>query len=123
MSAGIGKAPSVSDRVWHCRCLARALKLTEQMLAHADRDEWEQVAEVELERREDLTASFSRAVPPGDAELVAEAMAALLHLNEELMSKLKIARTAALAQGRELAGKREAVNSYLQVGSSPATGG
>ncbi|MDZ7783999.1 MAG: flagellar protein FliT [Halioglobus sp.] len=118
MTAGIATKPSVSDQVWHCRCLARALKLTEQMLAHADRGEWEQVARVELERREDLTASFSRAVPPGDAELVAEAMAALLHLNEELMSKLKVARTAALAQGRELAGKREAVTSYLQVESS-----
>ena len=41
------------------------------------------MAKRELERREDLAACFSDPVPAADVELVAQAMAALLHLNEE----------------------------------------
>lgn len=106
---------ALSDQVRHCKRLAQALKLTEQMLEHAEKDEWQRVTELEIERRDDLTACFSRQIPPADAELVAQAMAALLHLNEELMSRLKVARSAAMAQGRELSSKRQAVNSYRAV--------
>jgi len=42
-------------------------------------------------------------------------MAALLHLNEELMSKLKIARTAVMEQGREFSRQRSAASSYREV--------
>ncbi|MCB1843407.1 MAG: flagellar protein FliT [Halioglobus sp.] len=106
---------ALSDQVRHCKRLAQALKLTEQMLAHAEKDEWQRVTELEVERRDDLVACFSREIPPADTELVAQAMAALLHLNEELMSRLKLARSAAMAQGRELSNKRQAVNSYRAV--------
>ncbi|MCR9104333.1 MAG: flagellar protein FliT [Gammaproteobacteria bacterium] len=104
-----------SDQMRHCQRLAQALKLTERMLRHAENDEWQQVTELEVERREDLNACFSGQIPPVDAELVAQAMAALLHLNEELMSRLKVARSTAMAQGRELSTKRQAVDSYRAV--------
>lgn len=108
----------LADQRLHCRRLARALQLTEKMLAHAERDEWEEVILVEQERRDDLTACFAEPIVRGDEELVAEAMAALLHLNEQLMSRLRNARSQALAQGRELAGRREALDSYRAVESA-----
>ena len=108
---------STSDQVKQCRRLAQVLTLTRQMLVHAERGEWEQVAEQEVARREDLTACFSDSVPAADTELMAQAMAALLHLNEELMSKLKLARDKVMEQGREFTHNRNAVGSYRAVGT------
>ena len=103
------------DQVAQCQRLASVLTLTKQMLVHADNGEWEQVAEQELGRRDDLAACFSDMSPSADAELIAEAMAALLHLNEELMSKLKVARLAVIEQGREYKRNRNAMTSYQAV--------
>ena len=112
------QSKSKSDQVQQCRRLAHVLSLTKQMLGHADKGEWEQVTEIELERREDLLACFSGTMPAQDAELVAQAMATLLHLNEELMAKLKVARAAVMAQGQEISRSRNAVNSYRVVDAS-----
>lgn len=109
------KPRPLPDRDHHGVRLARALELTEKMLGHAQRDEWEQVILVEQERRDHLNAFFALPIPRGEEDLVAEAMAALLHLNEELMSKLRKARSQAMSQGRELSGRRQAVNSYRAV--------
>lgn len=106
---------STSEQLEHCQRLAQVLTLTKNMLAHADKGEWEQVAERELERREDLAACFSDSAPAADAELFAEAMAALLHLNEELMAKLKVARDVVMMQGREHTRNLNAVGSYQEV--------
>lgn len=103
------------DQAAQCQRLANVLTLTKKMLVHADNGEWEQVAEQELNRRDDLAACFSDLAPAADAELIAEAMAALLHLNEELMSKLKVARSAVMEQGREHKHNRNALTSYQAV--------
>ena len=109
---------AVSDQEQQCRRLAHVLGLTKQMLVHADEGEWEQVTEIEQERREDLIACFSKTMLAQDTQLVAEAMATLLHLNEELMAKLKVARDAVMAQGQEITRSRNAVNSYHVVDAS-----
>jgi len=109
------QAQSATGQVQQCRRLAQVLTLTKQMLSLAEEGEWEQVAEHELERREDLAMCFSDTNPAADAELIAEAMAALLHLNEELMSRLKVARTEVMEQGREFTRQRSAANSYREV--------
>jgi hypothetical protein len=108
----------ISDKLEQCRRLAHVLELTKEMLVHADNGEWEQVTEMELLRRDDLMLCFSKSMPAGDTQLVAEAMATLLHLNEELMAKLKVARSAVMAQGLEFAKNRDAVSSYQAVGAS-----
>ena len=106
---------SAPEQVAQCQRLAHVLTLTKQMLVHADNGEWEQVAEQELGRRDDLAACFSDMAAAADAELIAEAMAALLHLNEELMSKLKVARSVVMEQGREYKRNRNAMTSYQAV--------
>ena len=96
----------------NCRRLARVLTLTKQMLVHGEEGEWEQVTALELERRDDMATCFSDAALVGDNELIAEAFATLLHINEELMAKVKIAREEVMVQGRELNRVRGAVNCY-----------
>ena len=49
---------TVSEEVQRCRRLALVLGMTREMLTLADNGEWEQVAQRELERREDLMACF-----------------------------------------------------------------
>lgn len=109
---------ALSTQAGQCRRMAHVLTLTKQMLSLAEDDQWDRVADIELLRRDDLRACFSDTVPVADAELMAEAMAALLSLNEELMAKLRVARSEVLALGRERMHKRSAVDSYQEIGSS-----
>ncbi len=102
-----------------CKQLAQVLTLTKRMLILAGDGQWDEVAECEIERRGDLAACFNDNYPAADADLYAEAMAALLHLNEELMSKLKVARNEVLEQGREYSRQVGALNSYREVGANP----
>ncbi|MFT4823243.1 MAG: hypothetical protein ACI9DH_000724 [Halioglobus sp.] len=105
-----------AGQVDHCRRLAHVLSLTKTMLSLAEDGKWDEVAERELERREDLAACFSdTAAAASDAEVFAEAMAALLHLNEELMAKLKVARDIVMAEGRKHTRNRNALGSYRDI--------
>lgn len=106
---------SLSSQVRHCRRLAKVLTVTRQMLVSAEEGDWDTVADMESQRREDLVACFAQPVPLGDTELVAEAMATLLHLNEELMAKLRVARSAVMAQGMDFTKSRQALSTYHAV--------
>jgi hypothetical protein len=103
-----------------CQRLAGVLTMTRDMLASAEAGDWEQVAELERQRREDLKACF--ATPPSQehGELVAEALAVILHLNEELMTRLREARAAVLDQGVAQVRTRAAIGEYRTVKGAPA---
>ncbi len=105
------------EKLSQCRRLAHVLTLTRDMLALADAGDWDAVASLEQARREDLSACFSGTQDPGQAELVAEALAAILHLNEELMARLTAARELALEQGVAQARTRAALSHYESVKS------
>ena len=105
----------LSDQARQCRRLANVLTLTKQMLVHADKGEWENVTELELERRDDLSTCFAESTSIADSVLIAEAIAALLHLNEELMAKLKTAREVVMAQGIEYSRNLSAVGNYQAI--------
>lgn len=111
----VAQEQGLSDQAMQCRRLAHVLTLTKQMLVHADKGEWEHVTELEVERRDDLTTCFAESASIADSVLIAEAIAALLHLNEELMSKLKTARDVVMEQGIEYSRNRSAVGSYQAV--------
>ncbi|MEZ5529432.1 MAG: flagellar protein FliT [Porticoccaceae bacterium] len=95
-----------------CRDLASALTLTQRMLELARENDWAPVSELETQRREHLSGCFDFRGVAADSALIAEAVAALLHLNEELMSLLKTARSEVMDQGRQFALKRKAADSY-----------
>lgn len=109
---------SATAQAAQCKRLAYVLGLTQDMLRLADDGDWDKVARLEQDRREDLIDCFAQARPAGDAELVAQAMATLLHLNEELMAKLKAARSSVMEQGAEFTKNRSAASSYAAVDAS-----
>lgn len=107
------------DSSGQCRQLADVLTATRQMLEHAGAGEWDQVTDLERARREQLEQCFSDSIAPQHSELVSEALAVMLHLNEELMSLLTAAREAVLDEGVQQARRRSALGSYQDVQGAP----
>lgn len=102
-------------QVSQCASLAKVLNCTQDMLSLAEEGQWEKVAALELSRRDELNACFARQVPVQDAQLMAEAVAALLHLNEELMARLAKARTRSMEEGIAISRGRNAMGQYSAV--------
>jgi hypothetical protein len=97
------------------RLLAAVIKTTRNMLALAEDKAWDAVADLEVLRREDLKRCFDIPVGEDQGELVAEALAVILHLNEELMSRLQVARDVAREEGSAQARTLEAVVEYQSM--------
>lgn len=113
------EASDSAQALTQCRRLARVLTVTREMVALAEAGDWDAVAGLEQSRRDDLARCFAEAVSPQHAELVAEALAAILHLNEEMMAKLASARDAVLQQGVAQVRTRSAIDRYQSVQSQP----
>jgi hypothetical protein len=97
------------------RLLASVIKTTRTMLDLARQQEWDAVAELERLRREDLTRCFAIPASDDQGELLAEALAVLLHLNEELMSKLVLAKDKLSNEGKTEARQLHAVGEYERM--------
>ena len=97
------------------RLLATVIKTTRNMLVLAEQEAWDAVADLEVLRREDLKRCFEIPVQDDKGELVAEALAVLLHLNEELMNQLKTARDAVGEEGNTQVRNLEAVGEYQKI--------
>lgn len=100
--------------------LAGVLTMTREMVELAGRGDWDSVAELERVRRDDLQQCFLDPLSADQGELVAEALAVMLHLNEELMALLAGARDAVLEQGARQVRTRSALGEYDQVKHSIA---
>lgn len=97
------------------RLLATVIKTTRNMLALAEDEAWDAVADLEVLRREDLKRCFEIPVVEDQGELVAEALAVILHLNEELMSQLKTARDQVAEEGNTQVRNLEAASVYQKM--------
>ena len=97
------------------RLLATVIQTTRNMLALAEDEAWDAVADLEVLRREDLKRCFEIPVVEDQGELVAEALAVILHLNEELMSRLEVARDVVREEGSAQARPLEAVVEYQSI--------
>lgn len=104
-----------SERVTQTQQLAAVLEQTRDMVALARDGEWDRVAELERGRRDGLQQCFADPVSEEQGELVAEALAVILHLNEELMALLGDARDSVLASGIQQSRTRAAVGTYQDV--------
>jgi hypothetical protein len=91
------------------------IKTTRNMLALAEQEAWDAVADLEVLRREDLKRCFDIPVQEDKGELLAEALAVLLHLNEELMSQLKNARDQVAEEGNTQVRNLEAAGEYQKI--------
>ena len=93
--------------------LAYLLKLTESMLEHARRGEWHYLEELELQRSLELKECFHW---QGDnqSELIAEALATLLQLNENLIEVVRFAREKLVSQQEADYHRVNAVKAYMR---------
>ncbi|MDA9799242.1 flagellar protein FliT [Luminiphilus sp.] len=98
------------------RLLADVIKQTREMLASARSEDWNTVAEMEIVRRETLRHCFESPMLEHCNEIVAEALAVILHLNEELVSELSAARGQTLEASLSSKKSLIAVNEYHNVG-------
>jgi hypothetical protein len=71
--------------------LARVLKVTEQMLEHANAGNWELVEELEAHRSIELQECFATQ-DDTPSELVAEALEALVYLNDQVVQLVRYAK-------------------------------
>ena len=105
----------IEDKVSQLRLLAESIQLTREMLDNAREGNWSAVSDHELLRRDVLNRCFDSAVTADESEVVAEALAVILHLNEELVSLLQRARQASLDASRASVKRRGAVDSYQEL--------
>ena len=98
------------------RLLADVIKQTREMLASARCEDWNTVAEMEIVRRETLRHCFESPMLEQGSELIAEALAVILHLNEELVSELAAAREQTLEASLSNKKCLAAVSEYHNVG-------
>ena len=97
------------------RLLATVINTTRTMLELAGQEQWDAVADLEKLRREDLVRCFEIPVSGEQGELLAEALAVLLHLNEELMSKLSLARDELALEGKQESRQINAAGEYERM--------
>ena len=105
----------LSATTGQCLDLANVLLATEEMLFAARSDDWSRVATLEAGRRDRLSLCFSKPVQPANSELFAEALAVMLHMNEELVELVTKAREAASLNQKKVLSGHKALAHYLEV--------
>ena len=98
-----------------CALMANVLTRTSRMLEAARLGDWVVVAAMENKRRQLLKQCFSEAISPDNSEIFSEALATMLHLNEELVALLNEAKANAAWQFELDRKNHRAVAHYLDV--------
>lgn len=91
--------------------LAKLLRCTEAILVCAQKGDWESVEEMENSRKKEIAACFSN---PSHEEtpLIAEALATLIFLNEQITKLVKQAKADLLAEQQSFKNGRVAAQNY-----------
>jgi hypothetical protein len=88
--------------------LARLITLSEEMLAHARSADWDKVEEMEVLRRVELEECFALQ-NEHPSLLISQALAALIHINEQIVGVVREARDSVTAAWqRDHSGQRAA---------------
>ena len=93
--------------------LARLITLSEEMLEAARVADWEKVEQLELLRRVELDECFAMQ-HDNPSLLIAQALATLVHINEQIVYLVKQARDHAGAENRRMRGVHTAMSAYSQ---------
>ena len=104
--------------VGHAGLLANILVMTEEMLEAARNDQWDDVTEMEERRRQALSECFGAPIPEEYSELFTEALAAMLHMNEELISLLENAKAEVAIKRTDQARTSKSLGHYLDIEST-----
>ena len=98
-----------------CALMANILTRTSRMLDAARSGDWTLVAAMENKRGQLVKQCFSEPVSAENSEIFSEALAIMLHMNEELVDLLSQAREAASINRQKNFSGHQAVGHYLDV--------
>ena len=107
----------LSQKSGQCLDLANVLLATDEMLESAQAGNWGRVAELEVTRRKRLSLCFSQPLIADNTQVFSEALAIMLHLNEELVSLLEAAKVSAAVRHKDDQFAHEAIGHYLDTKS------
>lgn len=99
------------------KLLADVLIMSQSMLDSAREGDWQNVTRMEEVRRQALGACFKHPTPDKYAERFTEALAAMLHMNEELISLLEVAKSDVAVKRANQVRNNESVLHYLDIAS------
>ena len=109
---------SVADSMGPASGLAQVLLMTENMLSLAREDSWDAVTDLEKQRREVLAACFTSPIPPSQSEIFSEALAAMLHMNEEMIGLLEAAKENVAIKRTDQSRTKRSLGHYLDIENS-----
>jgi hypothetical protein len=78
---GAGAAPSTARET----ALAEILRLARAMLSAAEEGDWEEVANIEAARREEIATCFAHTAAHGNGEVIAESIKTLMAIDHQIM--------------------------------------
>lgn len=107
----------LAEQSGQCLDMASVLLATDEMLKAAQSGSWDRVSELESSRRKRLDRCFTQPIMPENSELFSEALAVMLHLNEELVAVVQQAREQVSVSRNQHAKKKEALRHYLDTSS------
>ena len=103
-----------------CALLANVLTRTSRMLEAARSGDWPLVTAMENKRSQLVKQCFSEPVSPENTEIFSEALAIMLHMNEELVALLNEAKQDAAIRHTDDKHSHEAIGHYLDTKSRNA---
>lgn len=95
--------------------LEQVLDLSKTMLEQAGRGEWEKIAEMERQRREDMMAALKAPLQEQESQQVHDSLQQLVELNGELTAMVQRARSDSAEQFNSLRDGRRATSAYRGV--------
>ena len=98
-----------------CALLANVLTRTSRMLVAAQSGDWALVTAMENKRSQLVKQCFSEPVSEENRALFSEALAIMLHMNEELVALLEAAKANAAARHKGDREAHEAIGHYLDA--------
>ena len=100
------------------KLLAAVVLMTQEMLDLAQGDLWDEVTSLEQERQSLLSNCFAQPIPDAQSKLFSEALAAMLAMNEEMISLLETARENVAIKRTDQRYKKRSLGHYLDIEES-----
>lgn len=107
----------LAEQSGQCLDMASVLLATDEMLKAAQEGLWDRVSDLEATRRKRLDRCFAQPIMPENSELFSEALAVMLHLNEELVAVVQQVRDQVSVSRNQHAKNKEALRHYLDTSS------
>ena len=98
-----------------CALMANVLTRTSRMLDAARSGDWTLVAAMENKRSQLVKQCFSEPVSAENSEIFSEALAIMLHMNEELVALLNAAKANVSVKHADDRKKHQALAHYLDI--------